>query len=408
MTFPRTRTAVLWGAFLAAHLLVAWLGWALPHQPMGDVTLVYDPWSRSALSGGAVVGITETWVYPQLALVPMILAQLLAWPLTILAGADAYLLAWALLVTVLDLVAFAVLTGRRPAGPRRAAGWFWCAALLALGPVALYRIDAITVPLALLAGLWISRRPAVAAVLLVVGAWIKIWPGALLAAAVLAAPRRLRLLAAGMLAMAAIVAVLFLLGAGSELFGFLSEQSRRGLQIEAVAATPFLWSAAAGGARIVYSHDILTFQIVAAQAELVAALTLPALVLAVGSLLLVGGFAAARGASFRRLFPPLSLALVLALIVFNKVGSPQFLVWLFVPVMLWIALDRARSAVPAILTLVLCGLTFAVYPVLYGDLLAAEVLPIVVLSVRNALLVVLLVLCSTDLVRVLRHPHART
>jgi len=56
------------------HVLVAVLGFVLPNQPMGDVHNVYDPWSSWALEGRTVVGITETWVYPQLALVPMILA----------------------------------------------------------------------------------------------------------------------------------------------------------------------------------------------------------------------------------------------------------------------------------------------------------------------------------------------
>ncbi len=407
MTFARTRLTVLWLVFLAAHAFVAWLGWVLPNQPMGDVVLVYEPWARAALGGGAIVGLTEAWVYPQLALVPMLLASLLAWPLSLLGASGAYLVAWALLVTLLDVIAFAVLTGRRPTGPRRIAAWFWCAALLALGPIAMYRIDAITVPLALVAGLWIARRPAVAAALLVIGAWVKIWPGALLAASVLAAKQRLRLLLAGGVTMLATVAILFLLARDHTLFGFLAAQTGRGLQIEAVAATPFLWSAVAGRAQISYSFEILTFQIAAPHAALVGALTVPALVLAVGVLLIGGGFAAARGASYRRLFPPLALALVTALIVFNKVGSPQFITWLLAPVMLWIVLDRARAAVPAILTLVLCGLTFAVYPVLYGGLLAAEVFPIVVLSVRNAVLIALLALCVVHLVRVLRHPHAR-
>ncbi|WP_223170944.1 hypothetical protein [Microbacterium sp. NIBRBAC000506063] len=406
MTFTRTRLAVLWAVFLAAHVLVAWLGGVLPNQPMGDVYLVYEPWAHAALTGGTVVGITEAWVYPQLALVPMMLAQLLAWAIAPLAGANAYVVAWALLVTLLDVIAFAVLTGRRPTQPRRVAAWFWCGALLALGPIAIYRIDAITVP---------SRSSRVCGSRSAPPSRRCCWrwgvdqdlAGALLAASVLAAKPRLRLLAAGAITVAAIPVVLFLLGADAALFGFLTAQTDRGLQIEAVAATPFLWLALAGRAGIDYSFEILTFQITAPGAALVAALTLPALMLGVGVLLLLGGVAAARGASYRTLFPPLALALVLALIVLNKVGSPQFLTWLFVPVMLWIVLDRARAVVPAILTLVLCALTFAVYPVLYGGLLAAEALPIVVLSVRNGLLLVLLALSVTRLVRVLRHPRAR-
>lgn len=74
------RVAVLWCAFLLVHLLTAWLGWVYPSQPMGDVVLVYEPWASSTLGGGPIVGITETWVYPQVALVPMLIAAALAAP----------------------------------------------------------------------------------------------------------------------------------------------------------------------------------------------------------------------------------------------------------------------------------------------------------------------------------------
>src|SRR5690606_36008873 len=135
------RCALLWLVFLAAHLFVAWLGWVYPSQPMGDVVLVYEPWSTAALSGGAVVGITEPWVYPQPALVPMLLAKVLSFVLIPAMGASgAYLIAWAVLVTALDAVAFAILLGRNPSRARRAAAWSWIAALVLLGPIALYRI----------------------------------------------------------------------------------------------------------------------------------------------------------------------------------------------------------------------------------------------------------------------------
>ena len=75
------RVAILWVAFLSAHALTAGLGWVYPSQPMGDVVLVYEPWATSALTGGTVMGITEPWVYPQLALVPMMLAKALSLPL---------------------------------------------------------------------------------------------------------------------------------------------------------------------------------------------------------------------------------------------------------------------------------------------------------------------------------------
>lgn len=395
------RVAVLWCAFLLVHLLTAWLGWVYPSQPMGDVVLVYEPWASSALGGGPIVGITETWVYPQVALVPMLIAAALAAPLVPALGvSSAYLVGWAALVIILDAIAFAVLVGRSPSHARRVAAWFWCAALLLLGPIALYRIDAITVPLAVIGGLWLVSRPALGATILTIGAWIKIWPGTLVLAAVVAVRARLRVVLAAAVVTAGVVAALFLLGADTEILGFLTEQTGRGLQIEAVAATPFLWLAVAGAARIEYSFEILTFQITAPGVDAVAAALTPLMVIAVLAVTALGAFKAARGASFPRLFPPLALTLVTLLIVTNKVGSPQFQTWLIAPVILWMVLDRVRARVPAVVVLALCLLTCMVYPLGYDALLRADALAVAVLTVRNILLVVLLILGVRALLRV--------
>jgi len=396
---------VLWAAFLAVHVLVAWQGWVYPSQPMGDVVLVYEPWSASAVTGGAIVGITEPWVYPQLALLPMLLAKLLAWPLMGIVGiSGAYLIGWAVLVTAADAVAFGVLVGRTGTASRRSAGWFWTAALLLLGPIAMYRIDAVAVALGVIGGLWLIKRPIVATALLTAAAWIKIWPGALVLAAVVAARGRIRVLLAAAAACAAIVLMLLILGSGRHILGFLTEQTGRGMQIEAVAATPFLWMAHFGAASIDYSFEILTFQVAAPGAEVLAGLLTPVMVLVVAAVLAIGIVKATRGASFPRLFPPLALALVVTLIVTNKVGSPQFQTWLIAPVILWIIFDRTRSGVPAGIVLVLCALTCLIYPLNYDALLRAEMLPVLVLTIRNLLLIVLLVIGVRAMLRV---PAAR-
>jgi hypothetical protein len=373
---------------------------------MGDVVLVYQPWSASALSGGAIVGITESWVYPQPALLPMLLTQLLAWPLNGVAGTTgAYLIGWAVLVTALDAVGFGVLVGRAGSAARRSAGWFWTAALVLLGPIAMYRIDAITVPLAVIGGCWLVKRPAGAAAILALAAWIKIWPGALILAAVTAARTRMRMLLVFLAVTAGIIVLLFLLGADRHLLGFVFEQTGRGLQIESVAATPFMWMAAAGTASIDYSYEILTFQIGAVGVDVVSVLLTPLMALAAVGALAYGAVKAARGASFPRLFPPLALTLVAVLIVTNKVGSPQFQTWLIAPVILWIVFDRTRAGLPVALVLALSALSCLVYPLTYDGLLRAEPLPVLLLTARNALVIVLLVIAARALVRV---PTPRT
>lgn len=403
MTGKSGRTALLWGVFLAVHAVVAWLGWVLPAQPMGDVVLVYQPWSSAALGGGPVVGITESWVYPQLALMPMLLAQLLAVPFTVALGQQAgYLIGWALLVTLCDLLGFAALVGRGGTRRRRVAAWFWIGALMLLGPIAMYRIDAVTVPVVVAGGLWLAHRPRVGAALLTIGAWVKIWPGAVVVAAIAAGRRSWQVLLSAASVTIVIIGVLLMLGAGGNLLGFLGMQTGRGLQIEAVGATPFLWMVVVGDVRIEYSYEILTFQITAPGADLVSTLLTPLMVLVVAGILVVGALRARGGAAWQRLLPPLTLALVTGLMVTNKVGSPQFHTWLIPPVILWIVFDRVRSRTAALLVLVLCALTFAIYPLTYDQLLRAEALPVLLLTARNLLLVVLLVHAVRAVVRVPR------
>ena len=133
----------------------------------------------------------------------------------------------------------------------------------------------------------------------------------------------------------------------------------------------------------------------------------PLMVVAVLAVTAVGAAKAMRGASFPRLFPPLALTLVVLLIVTNKVGSPQFQTWLIAPVVLWIVLDRVRARILAVVVLALCVLTCLVYPLGYDALLRAEVLPVAVLTVRNLLLLVLLILGVRALVRVPATRHRK-
>ena len=55
-----------------------------------------------------------------------------------------------------------------------------------LGPIAVARIDSFTIPIAVIGMLLLATAPKVAGMLLTIAAWIKVWPAALIAAAVVA------------------------------------------------------------------------------------------------------------------------------------------------------------------------------------------------------------------------------
>lgn len=393
---------VLWVVFVLVHLFVAALGWVLPNQPMGDVYLVYEPWADAALEGREIVGITAPFVYPQLALVPMIAARALSW-------VGGYIIAWVVVVTALNAVAFAVLIGRARSRGRVAAAWLWLGYALLLGPIGMYRIDAVTVPLAVMGLLWLAGRPAAGTVLLAAATWMKVWPAGLIAAAFVARRRRMTVVAAAAGVSVIVLGGIVALGGWAHAFDFVGEQTGRGLQLEAPVSGFYLWQAVAGvpGSYPYYDTGLLTFQVVGPGVDIVIAAMTPVLAAAVLAVAMLGAHKAWRGATYVRLLPPLALALVLVLIVFNKVGSPQFQSWLIAPLVLWVALDRTRASTAAGLSLVSAALTQIVYPIVYGGVLEVQPIPVALLTVRNILTVILLGIVVGALIRVPTPPAAQ-
>lgn len=395
----------LWAGFAVAHLWLALLGLVAPGQPLGDVTSVYRFWIVDyAFEGNGWVGIDTVWVYPILAILPMIAAAAF--------GPDLYAVTWLALVVAIDAVAFAVLLRHARRHDVARVAWWWLVFLVLLGPVALGRIDAVTVPLAMMGVLVVVTRPFLGGVLLTVAAWVKVWPAALVAAAVVVLRERIRVVLAGAVVSLVVMLAALLLGAGSNVLSFVTQQTGRGLQIEAVMATPWMWDAALGPGHssVYYDTGILTFQLQGDGVDLAAAAATPLVALAALALLGLGLLAVRRGREAGEVLPPLVLALTVALIVFNKVGSPQFVTWLAVPIVFGIVSAAAGSGgpfrVPAALGLVIAGLTQVIYPYLYHELLGTPNLVMVfVLTARNLLYLALLGWAVVALARLVRRPH---
>ena len=379
--------------FVVVHVVLSLLNvFDTTHNPAGDVTGVYRFWIDYWHRTGVLVGIDTAWVYPIAALPPMLLASVL--------GSGAYLWTWLAMVTLLDAVVVVLLVRRR-----ESLAWWWVAFTALLGPVALSRIDAVALPLAIAAVLQIATRPRAAAVLLTVAAWVKVWPAAMVAAMLVVLKRPAGIVAGAAVTSAAIIGVALLAGARGTVFSFVTAQADRGLQVEAPVAVPWLWSAALGdgGVQVYYDTGILTYQLRGGGVADVAAAMTP--VLAVGVLAVVGLAVAARlrGAEPVLLLAVTSLGLVSAIIALNKVGSPQYLTWYVAPILLGLLTDRRRFWPVAIAALVAAGLTQLIYPWFYGAVIGTEAWAIGLLTVRNAIQIGLLVWCLVALA-VLRPP----
>ena len=397
-----TSRVTLWAAFIAVHVWLGMLNLYGPGFPIGDVTLVYKLWTDQIVLDNYWVGIDSAWVYPVVAIVPMLAAFAF--------GPALYASTWLTIVMLLDAVAFAAITGWVTSRDRASVAWWWIGFLLLLGPIALARIDSVTVPLAIVGVILLATRPTAAAVVLSIATWIKVWPAAILLAVVIASRRRREVVIAGALVSAAIVGVALLFGSGANVFSFITEQTGRGLQVEAPVTTLWLWLAKAGvpGTQVYYDRDILTYQVLGDHVAETAAAMTPVLAVAVVIVAALGVWAVRRGAPASQLLAPLALAIVTTLIAFNKVGSPQFISWLAVVIVLGLGTHRAgygRSfAVPAAIVLVVAALTQAFYPYLYTDLLTLNPILLVDITVRNLLLFALLAWAIREVLHVARHP----
>ncbi|MEO6944252.1 MAG: hypothetical protein ABI053_06035 [Lacisediminihabitans sp.] len=388
----------LWPVFLLVHLWLSVANIVGNEHPLGDVTLVYKTWMQQGFDTHVWVGIDSAWVYPIVAIVPM----LLAWVF----GPDAYALTWLAIVTALDAVAFGFLVGWHRNARNTVAAWWWLAFLTLLGPIAVARIDTISVPLAVVGVLFLATRPRMAGALLTVAAWMKVWPGALLIAAVVATRQRWQILLAALAASVVVVVAAVAVGGGAQVFSFVGQQAGRGLQIEAPVSTPWLWQAFAGVPQvsIFFNRALLTFQVTGGGVDAIAELTTPLMLLAILAIVLVAVLAVRNRGSSIDVLPALTLALVTALIAFNKVGSPQYITWLAVPVILGLVTSASAHGrsfrTPAILVAIIATLTQLIYPFLYDALLALHPVPLIVLTVRNLMLFVLLGWAMFELGRV--------
>ncbi|MCR8670604.1 glycosyltransferase 87 family protein [Agrococcus sp. HG114] len=379
--------ALLHGASLLALLPVILAG-----GTVGDLPL-YREWAMEAFEGGPIVGIDADWVYPLLAWLPIGGSNLL--------GAALYQLLWFLMTAALNWWAVWVLSegGRSRRG--MLAAYTFMLGFLLLSPVALLRLEGITGPLVIVGLVWLSRRPLVAGTLLAVATWIKVWPAMVIGAVVAVHRERWLVVLAGLGVTVATAAVSAANGGLPHLLSFLTTQTDRALQLEAPIATPWVWLAALDvlGARVYQNRALATREVVGPLDGGAILLSTPLLLAGVAAICVLLLWARRRGADVHDLLLVGAFALVAASIVFNKVGSPQYLLWLLPVAAVAMLRPTAWWRRMTALLLVTSLLTTLVFPIFYMPLVRLEWFAVMLLSVRNALLVALLIAAVARIVQ---------
>lgn len=357
-------------------------------------TFIYRDWARAGFNEANLTGGPSPWVYPILALIPMALAGL--------AGPGPFFFLWVLMTTLLNGWGLAKLTDRGRNQDAIPAGWWWLIFTLLMGWLGFARVDGLTAPIVLVALAYGVGRPFIASVLLAAATWVKVWPAAVMLALFAVVKNRLLVVLAGVATSAVVVAIAASVGSVSKLLNFLTQQGDRGMQLEATFTTPWLWLSVlnAGGSRMYMNTDINSMQVDGPGTAMMSVLMQPLLILAA---LLVAGltFWALHngklngngkldgGVDRTELLLAGALTLATAFVVFNKVGSPQFMVWLAPAVAVGLAHSWREWRVPAAMLIAIAVATFFIYPLFYDALSHNNPLMAGVLTIRNVLLVVL-------------------
>lgn len=417
------RSFVVWTVFGLASIWLGWRGYTAEAIPYGDVSFVYEFWATQAITGGPIVGLETIWVYPVVALIPILLP--------LMAGTGSYAIGWIVMVTLVNAAAIAVLLyvdtdtdidtdtdtkSNAPTENNHSAGylqsryrrrqiiaaWWWIAFLVFLGPIAVARLDTVVTPLVIIGLVLLAKRPFLAASIITIATWIKVWPAAVLMSMVAILAERRKIVIASLITTAVIMVLALMLGGANSILSFLTEQTSRGLQIEAPLATPFLWLVSAGvaGYEIYYDTDILTFQVRGEGTDIVSMISSLVLGAAFVGALVFGWRVSRTSGRAHEILPALVLLLTTILIVFNKVGSPQYIGWLAAPIVAGIIVAPSSYRAVSWIVLGLALLTNAFYPDMYQGVLAAQPFELGVLTLRNIAEILLLLLSFSITVKV--------
>jgi hypothetical protein len=164
-------------------------------------------------------------------------------------------------------------------------------------------------------------------------------------------------------------------------------------------ATPWMWLAKFGSANLFFDDVVLTNQVSGAFVQELASISNYILFGALGITFFLAIRAVQAGRDRTQVFVLASLTGVLDLIVFNKVGSPQFMIWLAVVLVALVYFGIKKSKLALVFGAAILLLTQLVYPIFYVELLGLETLPLGLLTLRNLLLVALLIWANVQLSR---------
>ena len=331
----------------------------------GDVDL-YNFWAKALVRG--IFPIEDSmWQYPPLAGVVFAIPQWLFG--NALTGFIVFMIVIDLLILITLLIAglnrFKFNSSSTSLNGLSGA-WFWVLWPILMGPLALTRFDVVPTLFALLALMALSNkrvRPYLSGFLLGIGALVKLWPMLLF---VIYPKKVLKKVSASFISTLVLV-ILFMSTWSVGFSNFLNNQTSRGLQVESIAATPFVL-AKLFGANVEYPFRYGSLEVQAAFATEIGFL-LNLFTLIVFIALFVLNYQ--NKLNYLNLFDK-ALVIVMISIALSRVFSPQFWVWIGGLAALSLINKETKLKKVIVLLSISAFLTQLLYPGQYVQLLSGE------------------------------------
>src|SRR4051794_21705810 len=354
----------------SASILVVWLASRImllgfvrhwfPYQgdAVGDVRFYHD-WSKVLLDGHFPAD--ARWQYPPGATLPILAPRLVPF--------SGYLNAFMATALLSDLVVLvALLWFARRTGSNLGA-WYWVVGVPLVGPIVLGRYDVHITMLVVLA--LVVTLPRTKGFWTALAVMVKLWPATLVAGM---NPRSRK--GRGELAwtggiIAAMVAATVLV---PHAYGFLHNQNKRGLEVEALPATPFMFFGRIAPRMGIHWGRFENFgvrerygsmEVISYHGDKMARYSV--LLMLIGAALLVLWWWRAR---FTAATPyDATLTATLFFVLTNKVISPQYMIWLVGIAAVCMAAKGSSQRPVALLLLLVCGLTQIEFPLRWFDII---------------------------------------
>jgi hypothetical protein len=351
----------------------------------GDVDL-YNFWAKGLVKGIFPID-DQMWQYPPLAGVVFAIPQWLFG--NALTGFIIFMIIFDLLILITLLITGLnrfKLNSSSTSINGLSGAWFWILWPILMGPLVLTRFDVVPTFFALLALIVLSNRkirPYLSGFLLGIGALVKLWPMLLF---VIYPKNTIKKVSTSFVSTIVLV-ILFMSTWSVGFTNFLNNQTSRGLQVESIAATPFVL-AKLFGANVEYPFRYGSLEVQAIYANQIGFL-LNLFTLIVFMTLFILNYQ--NKLNNLNLFDK-ALVIVIISIALSRVFSPQFWVWIGGLAALALINKETKLKKVIVLLSISAFITQLIYPGQYVQLLSGDVFATLLQLMRVTLFVWALVL----------------